>query len=56
MTQKRILIVDDEIGFTEMVKINLEAAGNNEVCIENHCGLEQYPNGAAVPDVNPAQN
>ena len=31
MTQKRILIVDDEIGFTEMVKINLEAAAFHAV-------------------------
>lgn len=31
MTQKRILIVDDEIGFTEMVKINLEATAVPDV-------------------------
>lgn len=36
MTKKRILIIDDEIGFTGMVKINLEATGHYEVRIENH--------------------
>lgn len=35
MSPKRILIIDDEIAFTEMVKINLEATGHYEVCIEN---------------------
>ncbi len=31
----RILIVDDEIGFTEMVKLNLEDTGRFNVRIEN---------------------
>ena len=33
--KKKILIVDDEEGFTEMVKFNLEAAGGYEVRTEN---------------------
>lgn len=32
---KRILIVDDEVGFTEMVKLNLEDTGRFFVRIEN---------------------
>lgn len=32
---KRILIVDDEVGFTEMVKLNLEDTGRFLVRIEN---------------------
>ena len=30
---KRILIVDDEVGFTKIMKLNLEATGNYEVTI-----------------------
>ena len=32
---KRILVIDDDTGLTEMIKLNLEATGNFEVCIEN---------------------
>lgn len=32
---KKILVIDDERGFTEMVKLNLEMTGRYEVCIEN---------------------
>jgi len=35
MNRKRILVVDDERGFTSMLKLNLEATGNYEVDIEN---------------------
>ena len=35
MKKKRILIIDDDRGLTEMVKRNLEAFGSYEVCIEN---------------------
>ena len=34
MDKKKILIVDDEAAFTEMVKLNLEATGMYEVHIE----------------------
>ena len=34
-TKSRILIVDDEVAFTRMVKLNLEKAGDFEVRIEN---------------------
>lgn len=33
--KKRILIIDDDKGLTEMVKRNLEAFGNYEVSVEN---------------------
>ena len=36
MNPKRILVIDDDKGLTEMVKLNLEATGSYEVCIENH--------------------
>ena len=35
MDKKRILIVDDEPHFTEMVKLNLEACGQYAVTVEN---------------------
>ena len=35
MTKKRILVIDDEVSLTQMVKLNLEAAGDYEVEIEN---------------------
>ncbi|MBD3263686.1 MAG: response regulator [Candidatus Omnitrophica bacterium] len=34
MQKKRILLVDDEEGFAEMIKMNLEQAGNYEVRVE----------------------
>ncbi len=34
--KKRILIIDDEPEFTEMVKLNLETTGWYEVKVENH--------------------
>ena len=33
--RKKILIIDDEIGFTEVAKLNLEETGSYEVMIEN---------------------
>ncbi|HDN85610.1 MAG: response regulator [Candidatus Omnitrophota bacterium] len=35
MEKKKILIVDDEEGFTQMVKLNLEETGKYEVIVEN---------------------
>lgn len=35
MTQPKILIVDDEAGFTQLLKMNLERTGNFEVQVEN---------------------
>jgi CheY-like chemotaxis protein len=36
MNKKKILVIDDERGFTRMVKLNLEAAGDYEVRIQNN--------------------
>jgi len=35
MKKKRILLVDDEVGFTRLLKLNLEQAANYEVRVEN---------------------
>ena len=35
MGKKKILIIDDEVNFTKMVKLNLEFTGKYEVRIEN---------------------
>src|SRR5471030_1309436 len=34
--KKKILIIDDEVAFTNIVKLTLEGKGNYEVCVENH--------------------
>jgi CheY-like chemotaxis protein len=35
MNKKRILVIDDEVSFTRLVKLNLEVNGPYEVCVEN---------------------
>jgi CheY-like chemotaxis protein len=35
MDKKRILLVDDDISFTRMMKLNLERSGSYEIRIEN---------------------
>ncbi len=35
MAKKRILLIDDEVGFTRLLKLNLEQARDYEVRIEN---------------------
>jgi len=35
MNRKKILVVDDEVSLTRMLKRNLEATGRYEVCEEN---------------------
>lgn len=39
MRRKRILIIDDEADFTQLVKLNLEETGNYEVRTENRGSL-----------------
>ena len=34
--RNKILIVDDEKSFTDMLRLNLEATGKYEVCVENN--------------------
>ena len=36
MSKKRLLLVDDEEGFTRLLKLNLEQTGSYEVRVENH--------------------
>ena len=36
MKKKKILVIDDQRGFTKMVKLNLELAGDYEVKIQNN--------------------
>ena len=38
MTRKRILVVDDDAGFTRLLKLNLETTGRYEVRAENWAG------------------
>lgn len=33
--ERKILLVDDEAGFTELLRMNLEKGGRYKVCIEN---------------------
>lgn len=42
MAKKRVLLIDDEASFTELLKVNLEEAGGYDVRIENRgsYGLE----------------
>ena len=35
MTKKKILVIDDEVAFARMVKLNLEDTGQYEVRVEN---------------------
>jgi DNA-binding response OmpR family regulator len=35
MEKRRIMIIDDEVGFTRMVKLNLEKTGEFDVRVEN---------------------
>ncbi len=39
MAKKKILIIDDEVDFTKLVKMNLETTGKYEVNIENKGAL-----------------
>lgn len=35
MEPRRIMMIDDEVGFTNLTKLNLEKTGKYAVCIEN---------------------
>ena len=51
MTKKKILIIDDEKDFTQMVKLNLEKSGRFEVFIENKSPHELAEAKRFTPDV-----
>jgi len=49
--KKRILIVDDEPGFTELVKFNLEATGQYQVLVENNSSVAVQAALDYLPDL-----
>jgi len=49
--KKRILIIDDEESFTELVKMNLEATGRYEVRAENEGALGLIASKQFKPDL-----
>ncbi len=51
MNKTRVLIVDDEIGFTRLVKLTLEKSGNYEVCEENDAGKAWLTARSFKPDI-----
>ena len=51
MQKKRILIIDDEEGFTHLVKLSLEATGKYEVRIENKGSLGHLAAKQFKPDL-----
>jgi CheY-like chemotaxis protein len=51
MEKKKILIVDDEEGFTHTIKLNLEASGRYEVREENRGALALATAKAYQPDL-----
>ncbi len=48
---KRILILDDDVSFTRLMKMNLEANGAYEVHVENSPARALVAAGAARPDL-----
>ncbi len=51
MEKRKILVVDDEIGFANMVKLNLEATGNFEVQVETKGAAAAAAAKAFLPDL-----
>jgi CheY-like chemotaxis protein len=48
---RKILLVDDEAGFTQLLKMNLEKGGRYEVCIENDSTKAISVARSFLPDV-----
>lgn len=51
MDRKKILIIDDEKAFSEMVKLNLETTGKYDVVIENDASNAIYTALQCQPDL-----
>lgn len=51
MNKKRILVIDDDTGLTQMVKLNLEATGHYEVCVEIDSTLAVETARRVCPDL-----
>jgi CheY-like chemotaxis protein len=47
----RIFVVDDEVSFTKLVKLTLEARGNYEVCVLNNPKLAVATALKFMPDI-----
>lgn len=47
----KILIIDDEVAFTDLMRMNLEKAGEFEVRVENHSNLALRAAREFEPDV-----
>ncbi len=48
---KKILIIDDEVAFTDLMRMNLEKTGDFEVRVENHSNLALRAAREFEPDV-----
>ncbi|NLT70875.1 MAG: response regulator [Verrucomicrobiaceae bacterium] len=48
---RKILLVDDEAGFTDLLRMNLEKGGRYEVCIENDSTRAVAAAKAFQPDI-----
>ena len=42
MEKKKVLIIDDDVRFTDIVKLNLEKSGKYEIRVENNGGSAVY--------------
>lgn len=51
MDKKRILIIDDDVALTQMVKINLEDTGNYDVLVQNRSNRALHTAREYNPDL-----
>jgi len=62
MEKKRIMMIDDEVAFTNLVKLNLERTGRYNVCVENRptaalaAALEFKPDAILLDVVMPEKD
>jgi CheY-like chemotaxis protein len=49
--KKKVLMIDDEVAFTNIVKLTLEARGDYEVCIENNPGQALAAARTFIPQI-----
>ena len=51
MEKKKILMIDDDVDFTDLVKTKLEETGKYEVQVENHGSLGHHAAKTFKPDL-----
>lgn len=51
MTTQKVLVIDDEVGFTKLLKMNLEKGGEFEVRVENNSMKALSAAREFLPDV-----